>query len=211
MANKNPFESDLFALARLRDEDIDTSDIPERADFSNAAMGKYFHIRQRDYDVRAIANWFLEKAALENIKAEAMWLNKIVYFAYEAALKEFSVLITKARVEAWDHGPVFREVFHQFDNEKNQSLLLKLNIKTRKMEVAREEFVPSDLAIFEQVWHKYGHASSAKLRHISHQPGTPWHVVWTFRGRTKPGMVIDLATILGRSDDELNGKRRNQN
>jgi uncharacterized protein (DUF4415 family) len=39
--NKN-FDAELAALARKRDEDIDTSDIPEVRDWSGAVIGKFY-------------------------------------------------------------------------------------------------------------------------------------------------------------------------
>jgi hypothetical protein len=39
--NKN-FDAELAALSRKRDEDIDTSDIPEVKDWSGAVVGKFY-------------------------------------------------------------------------------------------------------------------------------------------------------------------------
>lgn len=196
MNDRTPFEDDLWALANLRDDQIDTSDVPERIDFLNGTRGRFFDLTARNYDVRAIANWCLERAESEGRSVTSMWLNKIVYFVHEVALREFRTLLTPARVEAWDHGPVFREIYFQFPKEAKAHKLLKFNRASRRREPASESFGSSDLAIFEKAWQRYGHFSASKLREISHRPGSPWSIVWESRGNA-PGAQIDVSTIIG--------------
>lgn len=58
--NKN-FDAELAALARKRDEDIDTSDIPEVKDWSGAVVGKFFRPAKEAVSIRLdvdILAWF---------------------------------------------------------------------------------------------------------------------------------------------------------
>jgi uncharacterized protein (DUF4415 family) len=58
--NKN-FDAELAALARKRDEDIDTSDIPEVKDWSGAVIGKFYRPVKEAVSIRLDADvlaWF---------------------------------------------------------------------------------------------------------------------------------------------------------
>ncbi|HYX67525.1 MAG TPA: BrnA antitoxin family protein [Terriglobales bacterium] len=58
--NKN-FDAELAALARKRDEDIDTSDIPEVKDWSGAVVGKFYRPIKEAVSIRLDADilaWF---------------------------------------------------------------------------------------------------------------------------------------------------------
>ena len=58
--NKN-FEAELDALGRKRDEDIDTSDIPEVKDWSGAVIGKFYRPVKEAVSIRLDADvlaWF---------------------------------------------------------------------------------------------------------------------------------------------------------
>src|SRR5687768_17240335 len=99
----------LRDLALLPDSEIDTTDIPENFDWSDAHRGIWNPIKYtcRNYDIRGIANEVLARLWGRGIKPSNMALNKLTWFIYERALTEFGVLLSDARVEAWDHGPVF--------------------------------------------------------------------------------------------------------
>jgi len=53
--NKN-FDAELAALARKRDEDIDTSDIPEVKDWSSAVVGKFYRLVKEAVSIRIDAD-----------------------------------------------------------------------------------------------------------------------------------------------------------
>ncbi|HKM47079.1 MAG TPA: BrnA antitoxin family protein [Terriglobales bacterium] len=61
--NKN-FDAELAALAQKRDEDIDTSDIPEVKDWSDAVVGKFYRPVKEAVSIRLDADilaWFKGK------------------------------------------------------------------------------------------------------------------------------------------------------
>lgn len=208
MNDRKLIEEDLIALAIQRDEDVDTSDIPETVDFSLPRRGRYFFLNSRQYDIRAIANWCIDKADKEGRKIRTLWLNKIVYFIYERAIQDWNVLLSGARLEAWKHGPVFREIYFDEELGKNATLFRRFNADTRKMEVATEEFLQEDLDLFESVWRELGHKSGGELRNLSHAEGSPWHAVWVIGGHQSVGMQIDIGTILGNTAYR-HGRQRN--
>lgn len=198
MIEKRTLEQDLLALAAQSDSSIDTSEIAETVNFSQPMRARYFPLASRDYDIRAIANWCIKKAESEGRRIGTLWLNKIVYFIHEAAIKDFGVLLSQARVEAWKHGPVFREIFFDEKVEKQAAPLKKFNKRDRRMEEASEDFSASDVSIFETVWAQIGHKSGTELRALSHLPGSPWDVIWKQSENGNLGLEIDVATIMGR-------------
>jgi len=63
--NKN-FDAELAALARKRDEDIDTSDIPEVQDWSSAVVGKFYRPVKEAVSIRLDADllaWFKDQGS----------------------------------------------------------------------------------------------------------------------------------------------------
>jgi uncharacterized phage-associated protein len=198
-------EEELRRLALLPEEGIDTSDMPEITDWSSARRGAFFEgrLEERGYDVRALANWFLDRLNHIGLSATNLSLNKLLYFAFERSLVERGVLLTPARIEAWDHGPVFREVYHAFKHDKDEQTI-RTRIETyfvprRKMSVAMTELDPRDGTFLEEVLKQYGSLSGSKLRELSHSSRGPWHAVWYKSGRTNPGMAISVRLILMRA------------
>lgn len=190
------------------DSAIDTSEISDTTDFRGAQRARYFPLNSRGYDIRAIANWCIRRAETEGRKIGTLWLNKIVYFIHESAIQDFNILLSGARVEAWKHGPVFRELFFDDKVEKQASLFKKFNKRSRQMEEANEDFAPSDLAIFESVWEHVGRKSGSELRELSHLPGSPWDAIWRQSMGGNLGLEIDVATILGRKAGEHGRKKQ---
>jgi uncharacterized phage-associated protein len=205
--------SELRRLALLSDDQIDTSDIPETVDWSRAVRSRFSRtpVEARGYDVRAIANWVLDYLAEIDRSVSNMSLNKLVYFILERGLIEKRVLFTSARAEAWDHGPVFREVYHAVkgDNSKPiSSRIGRYSIIDRGVIEAREQFPPEDADFFASIIEDYKDFSASQLRGISHRKDGPWETVWKSAQPVNPGMVISTGLILASAPKrrDLNGR-----
>lgn len=203
--------AELAKLALLSDEEIDTASEPEVADWSRARRGLFAEksLIERAYDVRSIANWFLSWASSARVPISNMSLNKLVYLAVERALVERLVYLTPAKVEAWEHGPVFREIYQSFSSWGERPIsgrAQKFSVTERAMLDATDTFDPEDEIFLRQVAERYGGKTAAQLRSISHMNGGPWHTVWHYRGKTNPGMEITPSTIFerARSEREMN-------
>lgn len=193
-------QAELARLALIADEDIDTSEMPETVNWRSAKRGLFSddQIEERAYDVRALANWFLDRASALRLSYSNMSLNKLVYLALERALVERRVLLAPARVEAWNHGPVFREVYQAFNDFGEKPIdrrAQRFDVGEKQMVEAREKLRPEDEAFLENIFDRYGKKSAAQLRAISHIEGGPWDTVWRYRGKTNPGMEITPAII----------------
>lgn len=157
------------------------------------------------YDVRALANWVLDEGARRGVSISNMSLNKIVYFVVENALIDRGELLTDAKIEAWEHGPVFRELYHEFKKFGDgpiASRAMKFDINSRCMVVASQEFDPQDETLFHSVLDDYIHLSASHLRALSHRQGGPWDRVWWHEGTINPGMEISAEVILAAHTSE---------
>jgi uncharacterized phage-associated protein len=192
---------ELDRLALLPDDQIDTSDIPDALDWSSAVRGRYAKagISSRDYDVRSLANWFISRAQTEGRHYTNLSLNKLVYLAFEASLVHRFVEFTPAKIEAWQYGPVFRELYQAFKKYGDSpvvELVQKFSAESRELVVATEPFLADDLSFLENIYEEFGRCSAGELVRISHKKGGAWHIVWNGLGKTHPGMEIERELIL---------------
>ena len=193
--------AELRRLALLPDDDIDTSDAPEITDWSRAIRGRFSKVSLeiKGYDIRAIGNWVLDYLSELHLSASNMSLNKLLYFIFERSIIERGILLTPARVEAWDHGPVFREIYHAVKNNDDNPIstrIPKYSIRDRELIEAREQFDLEDIVFFRSVIDDYKGFTASRLRRISHRVDGPWERVWRSANPVNPGMVISVEMIL---------------
>ena len=151
------------------------------------------------YDIRALANWVLDRAQLFGRPISNLSLNKILYFMYFHFLAENGQVLTAARIEAWEHGPVFREIYHEFKMNANAHIVARaetFDITTRTMKIACEPFADSDVEYMEDILNRYIQFDALQLRELSHEQGGAWDRVWNGEHKPNPGMVISNEIIL---------------
>src|ERR1700736_6544090 len=71
-------------------------------------------MRSQTYDARAVANYFLQRANAEGIPITPMAIQKLVYFAHGWMLAVYGRPLINQRIEAWEYGPVIRDLYQQF-------------------------------------------------------------------------------------------------
>lgn len=144
-------------------------------------------------DVRALANIILDEAASQSKTVTNMALNKIAYFVHCDYLLERSEPLVGAKIEAWQHGPVFREIYHEFkrwDDKPIQTRATKIDVDTGQPILAEAQLSSDNEQYIRDLIRRYVRFSAAHLRAISHTEGGPWHRVWGHDGRANPGMRI---------------------
>jgi uncharacterized phage-associated protein len=194
-------QEELERLSLLPESEIDTTDIPEVTDFSRFKRGQFRrdNIVERSYDIRAIANWFIGKFKEAQIGVTNLSLNKIVYFTVERALVENHVLLSPAKIEAWNYGPVFREIYHNNKAGGSDNIsdpIKKFDLARRAYVDVSDEFSPEDEAFFESIFQDFGRLKAGRLVDISHQNDAPWHYVWSRSSKVNFGMEITKEVIL---------------
>lgn len=144
-------------------------------------------------DVRALANVILDQSAERQIDVTNMALNKIAYFVHCDYLIESGQPLVGAKIEAWQHGPVFREIYHEFkrwDDKPIKSRATKVDPHTGDVVTASVHFGDNERKYISDLIDRYVKFSAAQLRAISHREGGPWHKVWGHDGNSNPGMKI---------------------
>ena len=145
-------------------------------------------------DVRALANFILDRAEELNVAVTNMALNKLVYFVHCDVLIETGDPLVTAKIEAWQHGPVFREVYHEFKRWGDKPIhgrANRISPITGEVDVATVTFGSSEGERMKAIIDRYIHFSASQLRALSHVSDGPWDRVWKHSGRANPGMQID--------------------
>ena len=142
------------------------------------------------YSAKAVANYFLELAKKEKRPISPLKMQKLVYVAHGWHLGiTGKPLVVDEYAEAWDFGPVFPSLYHEFKHfransisEPAQELLIDGpvgdwdwdwdRLETRIPEINKKD---TELRHFlAQIWKAYNKYSGVKLSSMSHGRGTPW-------------------------------------
>lgn len=152
------------------------------------------------YSVKELANWILDFAKIKGAPITNMALNKLIYFAYEHSLMTTGRKLTNAKIEAWDHGPVFREIysaFKTFGSEPITSRATKYNPGTNSVEIVKTTIAPDDEVLLIEAIEPMIRLPAFILREISHDASGAWAQVWNHGQSSNPGMEITDEIILG--------------
>lgn len=145
------------------------------------------------YDVRAVANLVLDFAEDTGADVTNLTINKIVFFLHAWFLAKTGGPLVSAKIEAWDYGPVFRELYWEFKECGSEAIAIRAtrrNPLTAAKEVCVENFRERDLHFIQQILLKYLNLSASKLVELSHAPGGPWDQVYNHGSESNPGMRI---------------------
>ncbi|MDM8012211.1 MAG: DUF4065 domain-containing protein [Parasphingorhabdus sp.] len=151
------------------------------------------------YGIREIANWLLAYADENDVGLSNMSLNKLVYFIHEYMLVKFSRRISAAKIEAWEHGPVFRELYRSFKKFGDKSITSKASMFDAKLNSVVEvepKISYHDGLLMREAIDDLLRLPASILRDISHASGSAWSAVWYHEDKTNPGMEITDEIIL---------------
>lgn len=147
----------------------------------------------------AIANEFLRLQGHETGLTQ-MQLQKLTYIAHGWNLAINGEALIAEDVQAWDNGPVFRELWDHVTRygsafiNKPISPASKPNFFAKNL--SEEPYVANltdnERLVVEHVWRRYGRYGAFQLSRMTHQPGTPWHKAYFGRGKNA---VIDPEDI----------------
>jgi uncharacterized phage-associated protein len=134
----------------------------------------------------AVANWFIKKANEVGAEITPMKLVKLTYIAHgwHLAMKDGKELLGEP-VQAWQYGPVVPSVYHAFKDCGSNQVTVPLFPDTIKLiDTSEEEFL-------NEVWTAYGKYTGLQLSTLTHQPNTPWSVVWNqLNGKNRSSAII---------------------
>jgi uncharacterized phage-associated protein len=142
------------------------------------------------YSAKAIANAFLDIAGANEKKLSPLKLQKLVYIAHgwNLAINGES-LVNDEFAEAWQYGPVFPSIYHEFKEFGRSPVTSKafafdmdddLNFNVYEPEIPRSDAETWNL--INRVWEIYGKYSGLTLSDVTHRDGTPWSKTWNESG-----------------------------
>lgn len=145
------------------------------------------------YDPRSIANLLLDMADTRGVALTNLSINKILYFLHAWYLAKFDAPLLDSKIEAWDYGPVIREVYSEFKKYGPGPILdraQRFDIAQLKKVAAYDDVSTGDFSFIESQFEKYSAYTAGRLVSISHEKGGPWDKVYNESGRVNPGMEI---------------------
>lgn len=150
-------------------------------------------------DVRGIANLVLDLADERGRAVSNLSINKIVFFLHAYFLARFGRPLVSAKIEAWDYGPVFRELyreFRSFGDSPIQARAHRINATTGERELCESALSDEERAFLEELGRKFVGFSAGSLVSMSHEPGGPWDQVWNHSSRVNASMHISDELIM---------------
>jgi uncharacterized phage-associated protein len=145
------------------------------------------------HDVRSLANWVLDRAEEDQCALSNMALNKVIFFLHAYYLVRFERPLISAKIEAWQYGPVIREIFHAFKvfgDKPITSRATKIVPDTGQREVCAIKFPTEEREFLESIATRYMNMSASALMNLSHEKGGPWDLVWNHPGQVNSSMRI---------------------
>jgi len=149
-------------------------------------------------DPRALANFLLDIADREGVPLTNLALNKIAYFVHGHYIAKFDKPLIDAKIEAWQYGPVFREIYHQFkvfNKSPISSRAKAVDLCTGDYHILTYCFEQNEYEFLVEAAMPFIHMRPSALVDLSHAPGGPWHQAWFYDGDVNPGMQITDESI----------------
>jgi uncharacterized phage-associated protein len=145
------------------------------------------------YDVRAVANFVLDRSERAGVGLTNLAINKVLYFVHGNFFAHASRSLIREQPEAWEFGPVYREIYRQFRGFEKKPIATRakrLDPLSGTMVTFDFEFPHEDLRLAIPIVDFYIRIPVWKLVELSHIPGGPWHQIWNHSSLSNPGMTI---------------------
>lgn len=156
------------------------------------------------FNALEIAIWFLLKNNAEVREHEAtnddyevyegithLKLQKLLYYAQGISLGMFGKPLFEENIEAWQHGPVVRDVYCKFSmfGRKN----IEISIDKEKEDILNKIENNREVSeVLNLTYDNFAIYTAWQLRQMTHQDNTPWDITQKNKGL---GSVIDNQLI----------------
>jgi uncharacterized phage-associated protein len=124
------------------------------------------------YPALTIAKWFIAWAEAEDDELSNLKLQKLLYYAQGHHLAEHGRPLFTEPIQAWSHGPVVPQVYHEFKRFGSASIELP-----ESDPFAWSDVDTSTTKLLNKVWNTYGGLSAGRLRNMTHEE-PPWKAHW---------------------------------
>jgi len=120
----------------------------------------------------AVARFLLAEAEKRGIEVNMTKLLKLVFLAHAWALALHGAPLVRGQLQAWQYGPVFRQLYHELKERKYKPLTVADIPETD------ESFESDEERLLIWVLERYGSLSATQLTALTHAPGSPWESTW---------------------------------
>jgi uncharacterized phage-associated protein len=127
------------------------------------------------YSAQTVAKWFIAWAETEGEELSNLKLQKLLYYAQGHVLAERQRPLFSDQIQAWSHGPVVPDVYHEYKGCGSSTIELSQDDPFSWDDVDRET-----TELLSKVWNTYGGFSAGRLRNMTHAE-PPW------RAHFRPG------------------------
>lgn len=131
-------------------------------------------------DARAVANYLLAKADVEQLRLDPLKLLKLVYISHGWTMGLRGVPLITQQVLAWPHGPVIPDVYHAFKRfgyTPIEGRAVYYDYEAGTWKDYPPTLDPDSKEIVDRVWDAYKGFTGPQLSTLTHQAGTPWALV----------------------------------
>lgn len=118
-----------------------------------------------------ISSYFLSKYGNRENDITPMKLIKLVYIAHGWYLALADKTLIDENPEAWKYGPVIPSIYHEFKEFRNQPI-------TSLYEQGHKLTDSKTMVFLDKIWEVYGKYTAIQLSDKTHQPDSPWSIVW---------------------------------
>lgn len=144
-----------------------------------------------------IAIWFLLKNNAEVREHEAtnddyevyegithLKLQKLLYYAQGINLGLYGRPLFKEKIEAWQHGPVVRDVYGHFSKFGRNNIEIEMNTEKEKI-INRIENDKEVSEVLNLTYDNFAIYTAWQLRQMTHEDNTPWDITQRTKGLGK--------------------------
>jgi uncharacterized phage-associated protein len=124
------------------------------------------------HDSNKIANEFLRLAKQDGRALTPMQLLKLVFIAHGWMLGLYGRPLICDTVQAWKYGPVIPDLYRSIRHFRNNPVT---GVLATIDGTDLDEF---ETDLINQVFENYGQYTGIQLSMLTHQAGSPWHMVY---------------------------------
>ena len=135
-----------------------------------------------------IANYFIKSSQSTGIPLTPMKLIKLCYIAHGWHLGFTDEQLLDEIIYAWKYGPVVDTVYKEFKRYGSSQIteLYSDDDADCNYPLPDEKIKP----FLDFIWKAYSPYDGIQLSTMTHQPGTPWDIIWNKKGGNKEMYAI---------------------
>lgn len=153
-------------------------------------------------DPRAVANLLLREARSRGHHVSNLKLQKLLFLCHAFYLVETGAPLVRGSFEAWQYGPVHREVYDAFKRFGAKPITDDADKFDPVTGTRKQLSIPEDrraLDTIRKVMQFYGEKTPRELVELTHAKDGPWdHVVAAAKNKANLGLKIDDEVIARR-------------